>query len=337
MYDINELADMLSDYINETGKERWSAKDIKQYFLSEGINLSLDEILQVWKACPNPVCASILLGCNDSIFASDYEPAAQKDLSLGKVVIQFGDGNGAASRGTELDNDCEIYGYVSSEAIAFAAALFVDALYDGGNGFTDMDVIECLKAFRYYEDWVDGPDEEVLRIAESKGADYWKRELRSLDIGDGSPCVYRIEYNGKEIYFDEWLMEEVRGEHYDDDDDEDDEYYEDTDSSIEDNTSIVYICNGDEVSLEYVADKVKDYLTNVLPEFISNDPLSDITDGSISNYSSGENISRALADIYRIYQKFGDTGHPISESGMKPILNYFGVSSTFQLPEVFGL
>lgn len=69
--DTYELADMLADEIEESGKSRWSAKDVKEFFLSEGINLSLDEILQVWNVCPSPVCACELLGCDAAIMADE--------------------------------------------------------------------------------------------------------------------------------------------------------------------------------------------------------------------------------------------------------------------------
>ncbi len=69
--DIYELADMLANEIEESGKSRWSAKDVKEFFLSEGINLSLDEIIQVWNACSSPVCASELLGCDEAIMADE--------------------------------------------------------------------------------------------------------------------------------------------------------------------------------------------------------------------------------------------------------------------------
>ena len=68
-YTIYDLADMLADEIEESGKSRWSAKDVKDFFLSEGIDLSLDEIIQVWNACSSPVCACELLGCDEAIMA----------------------------------------------------------------------------------------------------------------------------------------------------------------------------------------------------------------------------------------------------------------------------
>lgn len=69
--DIPELAQMLSDEIDESGKTWWSAKDVKEFFLSQGINLPLYTILDIWEACPNPVCASKLLGCDDAIMADE--------------------------------------------------------------------------------------------------------------------------------------------------------------------------------------------------------------------------------------------------------------------------
>lgn len=84
--DIYELAENLAQEIEDSGKTRWSAKDVKDFFLSEGINLSLDEILQVWDACPSPVCACELLGCDaimaDEDIVGDYEIL---DVHLGDV------------------------------------------------------------------------------------------------------------------------------------------------------------------------------------------------------------------------------------------------------------
>jgi len=79
-YDIYELAEQLDAGIEESGKSKWSARDIKEFFLDEGVNLSLEEILEVWDACPNPICASELLGTNDPIFASRVYASRQSDL-----------------------------------------------------------------------------------------------------------------------------------------------------------------------------------------------------------------------------------------------------------------
>ena len=86
MTDIYELADELAVEIEESGKTRWSAKDVKEFFLSEGINLSLDEIMQVWEACPSPVCASKLLGCDQVIEASE---ATYSDYGISFFTFDF--------------------------------------------------------------------------------------------------------------------------------------------------------------------------------------------------------------------------------------------------------
>lgn len=87
---IYELADMLADEIEdearESGKTKWSAKDVKEFFLSEGINLSLDEILQIWKNCPNPICACELLGC-DTIEASSESRKITSGFKMDFIVV----------------------------------------------------------------------------------------------------------------------------------------------------------------------------------------------------------------------------------------------------------
>lgn len=225
-YSIKDLAQMLSDEIDDTGKTRWSAKDVKEFFLSQGINLQLYEILDIWKACPNPVCACELLGCDQTI-----EATTEFDNCDNEVVIQFGDGNGAASRGTELDEDCEIRGHVCSEAVAFAAALVANELnFNAPNDFNNYDVADALLDF--WDDYVDWRPEDyddirevILADVEAKGASYWKSELQAVDLGFGNACVYSIDFNGQSIYFDEWLMEEIQGEQgYDDEYDDEDEF-----------------------------------------------------------------------------------------------------------------
>ena len=60
--EIQQYAEELSEYIDETGKDWWSAKDIRDLFLErDGIKLSLEDIMAIWKACPNPVCACELI------------------------------------------------------------------------------------------------------------------------------------------------------------------------------------------------------------------------------------------------------------------------------------
>ena len=88
-YNVYDLADMLADEIEESGKTRWSAKDVKQTFLNKGINLSLDEILQVWNACPSQVCACELMGCDEVVMAEEDLYTHPKDI----IDIELCDGS----------------------------------------------------------------------------------------------------------------------------------------------------------------------------------------------------------------------------------------------------
>jgi len=92
-YNIYDLADILADEIEEQvrdkGKTKWSAKDVKEIFLDRGINLSLDDILEVWRNCPNPICACELLGCDEAIMAEDDLYTHPKDI----VDIELCDGS----------------------------------------------------------------------------------------------------------------------------------------------------------------------------------------------------------------------------------------------------
>lgn len=85
--DIYELADMLANEIEESGKSRWSAKDVKEFFLSEGIDLSLDEIIQVWNACSSPVCACELMGCDQVIEASSESEKITSGFKMDFIVL----------------------------------------------------------------------------------------------------------------------------------------------------------------------------------------------------------------------------------------------------------
>jgi len=189
MYDLYELADDLAVEIEDTGKTRWSARDVKNFFLDRGLNLSLDEIMQIWNICPSPVCASKLLMFGEAIMATS-------ELDLKPVTINFGDGNSAASRGTEPETDCEIHGNVSSKDLALAAAYVVLSLDEG---FTDEDVISAVADFEGYDD---------LTIDELESVN-WSEELSVKDISGGDALVYRVTFNGQEIYYDEALENEV--------------------------------------------------------------------------------------------------------------------------------
>ena len=111
---ITELADMLSHEIDETGKTKWSAKDVKEFFLSQGIKLQLYEILDIWNACPNPVCACELLGCDAIMAAEDSSPEhLQSDMNqliasaLAEFMLKWGDYIG----------DSEDLGYIIEVAV----------------------------------------------------------------------------------------------------------------------------------------------------------------------------------------------------------------------------
>lgn len=175
MYDIRELADMLSNYIDETGKDWWSAKDVKQYFLSQGINLSLDEIMQVWNACPNPVCACELLGCDEAIMADEDIAYAGADPDDGptRLHVEYipysrygGGGNfckGNVSGETKLealkklvDHMCL---YLNSEEIEERGYSFDEAIdeIEGCNG-DGCDYITLLENRTTGEIYIQGED-----------------------------------------------------------------------------------------------------------------------------------------------------------------------------------
>lgn len=120
--DIYELAENLAQEIEDSGKTRWSAKDVKEFFLSEGINLSLDEILQVWNACPSPVCACELLGC-DAIMASEGYDAFTRQSDMEEALTpvfrnfmqKWGDTIGDYEELEEIVSSCLEHWAVSSD------------------------------------------------------------------------------------------------------------------------------------------------------------------------------------------------------------------------------
>lgn len=118
--DIYELADMLANEIEESGKSRWSAKDVKEFFLSEGIDLSLDEIIQVWNACSSPVCACELLGCDQSIEASSEADGITSGFKMDFIVMynyseSIWDNVLDILTDAFADNGCEVIGYSLDE------------------------------------------------------------------------------------------------------------------------------------------------------------------------------------------------------------------------------
>lgn len=119
--DIYELADMLANEIEESGKSRWSAKDVKEFFLSEGIDLSLDEIIQVWNACSSPVCACELMGCDQAIEASSESEKITSGFKFDFIVVyNYSENIWDIVLDILTDvfeaNGCEIAGYSLDEA-----------------------------------------------------------------------------------------------------------------------------------------------------------------------------------------------------------------------------
>lgn len=152
MNDIYELADELANEIEESGKTKWSAKDVKDFFLSEGVDLSLDEILQVWDACPSPVCACELLGCDQSIEASSEVDGITSGFKMDFIVLY---NYSESIWDNVLDiltdafegNGCEIVGYSLDE---------VD--YSDSPDYREFDVIQAGVDFK----WIDEYDAVAL-------------------------------------------------------------------------------------------------------------------------------------------------------------------------------
>ena len=114
--DIYDLADMLEEEITESGKTRWSAKDVKDFFLSENINLSLDEILQVWNACSS----DLLLGCDQVIEASSDSESITSGFKFDFIVVyNYSEDiwNTVLAILTDVfeTNGCEVIGYSLDE------------------------------------------------------------------------------------------------------------------------------------------------------------------------------------------------------------------------------
>lgn len=119
MNSIYDLADMLADEIEESGKTHWSAKDVKEFFLSEGIDLSLDEILQVWDACSSPICACELLGCDTIEASSEFEKTTSGFKMDFIVVYNYSENIWDIVLDILTDvfeaNGCEVIGYSLDE------------------------------------------------------------------------------------------------------------------------------------------------------------------------------------------------------------------------------
>lgn len=121
-YTVYDLADMLANEIEESGKTRWSAKDVKQTFLNKGIDLSLDEILQVWNACPSQVCACELMGCDAIMGSNNYtSDEMRNDLEdavntlLHDFMEKWGDYIGAADELSDMISSSVEHWIVTSD------------------------------------------------------------------------------------------------------------------------------------------------------------------------------------------------------------------------------
>ena len=123
-------------------------------------------------------------------------------VPMHEYVICFGDGSSAASRGMEMENDCEIIGEFSCDAVAYAAACYAnDLLNEVGRELEEEDVISFIWDYMEDDDISFTPDM----------SDWWKESLTSMDIGGGAPLVYLIMKDGEVLYSDTELDHIVHG------------------------------------------------------------------------------------------------------------------------------
>lgn len=113
-------------------------------------------------------------------------------------TFYFGDGNSAASRGTDVEHDCKLTGKLDSDEVASLAVLVLNDLPDN---FTREDVLDLLEEDSGYSE-----DEIFDELAGSTVED----TISQLDISGGDPLVYRVTKNGKQIFYDEYMEEEVK-------------------------------------------------------------------------------------------------------------------------------
>lgn len=116
-------------------------------------------------------------------------------------TFYFGDGSSAASRGEEPENDMSVKGMLSSDALAFVAGNYIgDIYFNYGDNFTDDDVWDTIYESGdeiYEEDLADNTSED------------WITALESKDISGGEPLLYKIESNGRTLYYNKELDELV--------------------------------------------------------------------------------------------------------------------------------
>lgn len=126
----------------------------------------------------------------EPVLASSNRPAT--------YTFYFGDGNSAASRGTDVEHDCKLTGKLTSDEMASLAVLILNDLPDN---FTEEDVLDILE-----DDWGYSEDEIFDELAESTIAD----AISQLDISGGDPLVYKVKKNGNQIFYDEYVEKAVK-------------------------------------------------------------------------------------------------------------------------------
>lgn len=133
------------------------------------------------------------------------KPISASSNRYATYTFYFGDGNSAASRGTDVEHDCKLMGKLDSDEMASLAVLVLNDLPDN---FTREDVIDILE-----DDWGCSEDEISDELAGSTIED----TISQLDISGGDPLVYKVTKNGSTIFYDKYVEEEVKAaSEYDD-------------------------------------------------------------------------------------------------------------------------
>ena len=127
---------------------------------------------------------------------------ANSIVDSSEYIFYFGDGSYAASRGAEPENDLQCSGNLSSDAMAFVAAYYIqDLCTTYGDGFTDQDVWDVIDSYGH---------ELYEEDLEQNTAEDWINALESKDISDGSPLLYRITQGNRDVYYNRELEELVK-------------------------------------------------------------------------------------------------------------------------------
>ena len=128
----------------------------------------------------------------------DYDSVTSSTSAGIEYTFYFGDGSSAASRGSEPENACEVSLVVESDSVANGAVLMLLELEDD---FTSDDVRLVLENQGYSEDEI----EDIFSMS-------LEDAISELDITGGDPLVYKVERNGKVVYYDADMEAEVLGE-----------------------------------------------------------------------------------------------------------------------------